>query len=324
MVPVPALAARTAALLPIQAPAFTPPHLVQGIEEAVRDEIAGLQHARLQMESRTQNKAPICQQNDVSCFIELGQKLDVQQLLFANLSGEGDQIKISIVAYDISARVVEGKIESILPPGLDAAKKRARNLVVELLDPGSAVGSLLIRTLQPGAEVFIDGVAYGKTPLAGPIHRITEGRHLVRLRLLEHQEYEAFVQVHRGTELSLEIQLQKKTDKTAKVPPGTLTPPKKHQTTTDVPDVVKRQGLSPLFFAGGAAMGVGTALLLSTIGVGVTGAVFAGLPVRSVKAQVEQARNVYTAWGTAAVLGVASSILLGAGAVALAVPLLAE
>ncbi len=319
----PALAARTTALLPIQAPAFAPPHLVEGIEKALREEVANLEHARLQMRQRSDAEGPICKKDDVTCFVQLGEKLEVQQLLSAHLVRKSGQLTLLLISYDVPARVIEGKVEGEISAGLDAAQKESRNLVVQLLDPGSAVGSLFVQTKPPGVEVYIDGVAHGKTPLAGPIEHITEGRHLVNLRLNEHKEYEAFIQVQRGTEALLDVQLRKKQDETARLPSKKLEQVPSTKAVDD-PRSIEPLQVSPLFFGGGTAMGVGAALLLAAIGTGVTGAILSGLPVTSVKAQVEQAQNVNVTWGTAAALGVASSLFIGAGAIALSVPLLAE
>ena len=61
-----------------------------------------------------------------------------------------------------------------------------------------------IESAPPGAQVFVDGAFKGETPLK---LNVPEGKHEVRLTLLEYYDWEAEVQAEEKSEIPLSIRL---------------------------------------------------------------------------------------------------------------------
>ena len=300
-------AGRSVALLPL-----TPgPNvsLTTSVDDALRAEIANVEHAQLQAKTRTARAAADCALDDTGCFVDIGERLGVQQLVHAHLDGT----HLSLVSYDIPARVVEGRVSGDVSPNVLDAKEDARKLLVQLLDPGAAVGSLTVHTAQPGVEVFIDGVFHGKTPLAGPIHQLSDGRHLVKLRKDGHRERQGFVQVDHGKDVALNVHLDK----------GEGTAPLVDDVDASQPSTVSNTGVSPLLIGGSGVLAVGGVCLMAAVGSGAFAALLGG-PAEgdSVAQRLQRAQNVNTAWAATAALASVGVLAGGAGAVMVALPLL--
>ncbi len=72
------------------------------------------------------------------------------------------------------------------------------------LVPEPQQGTLGVSSTPSGAEVYVEGVLRGRTPLS---LALPEGRYQVELRLSGYQPYRATVQVRRGETTRLEVRL---------------------------------------------------------------------------------------------------------------------
>lgn len=68
----------------------------------------------------------------------------------------------------------------------------------------AAMSSLRVATVPPGAQVFLDGVASGKTPLR---LEAPPGKHEVRVALAGYEDWEAQVELTQGGEVPLDVEL---------------------------------------------------------------------------------------------------------------------
>ena len=70
--------------------------------------------------------------------------------------------------------------------------------------PQAAMSSLRVATVPAGAQVFLDGVASGKTPLRV---EAPPGKHEVRVALAGYEDWEAQVELAQGGEVPLDVEL---------------------------------------------------------------------------------------------------------------------
>jgi hypothetical protein len=91
----------------------------------------------------------------------------------------------------------------------EGADESERQISQEMLrEAQQQIGRLTISAAQPGAEVVVDGVLQGKTPLGREVF-VTPGQHLVQARLEGYEPTSEVPTVTAGTSLQVELRLTK-------------------------------------------------------------------------------------------------------------------
>lgn len=117
--------------------------------------------------------------------------------------------------------------EKYLKQGASAVSTARRHEVLAEIEKQRArVGTIALRTFPEGAELRLNGLRVGKTPLMSPL-RVNAGLHIVEATLDGHSPQTREVEVVGRAELALELTLEPLPAPTAPpaVPPAALTPP---------------------------------------------------------------------------------------------------
>jgi hypothetical protein len=119
--------------------------------------------------------------DDGECLAAKGKKLEVDRIVGGALSKRGASYRIALVHADGKTGARVGGLEREVP----VASRRLQKDVVEatpalLQGSKEPTGLLRVVTDSPGAEVTVDGVVVGKTPVA---HPVKHGRHQVKVAL---------------------------------------------------------------------------------------------------------------------------------------------
>jgi tetratricopeptide (TPR) repeat protein len=108
----------------------------------------------------------------------------------------------SVEAVDAFDKYLKQGASSVSP-------ERRQEVQAEIEKQLARIGTIAVRTTPDGADVRVDGVAAGKSPLARPV-RVTAGRHVVAASLAGHAPVVREVDVTGRAELALELVLEAK------------------------------------------------------------------------------------------------------------------
>jgi hypothetical protein len=158
--------------------------------------------------------------------------------------------------------------------GTDVPADRKKEVEALLGDLGAQLGSIEVTAEVEGAEVFVDGVLIGKTPLASAIRK-EAGEHSVAVKKEGYKDYSLNVDLKEGGAQSLSVTLEK----IVALPPVPPPPPVKKAVEKPVepvtpvapvetPAKAAKKGPGPMVKAGGALLGLGLASLFVMAGTG--------------------------------------------------------
>jgi hypothetical protein len=117
--------------------------------------------------------------DDAECLAAKGKKLDVERIVGGRLAKRGTAYRVALVHADASTGARIGGIEREIPVASRRLQKDVVDATPGLLQGGKEpTGILRVVSDSPGAEVTIDDVRVGKTPVA---HVVKQGRHKVKV-----------------------------------------------------------------------------------------------------------------------------------------------
>lgn len=118
---------------------------------------------------------------EAECLVELGQALQADKLVAGSLGRLGGTYVLTLQLLDVKAARVDKRVERSLSGAADGllneARSATRQLVSELL--AERAGTLTVQGTEKGADVFLDDVLIGTTPL--PAFQLAGGWHRIRV-----------------------------------------------------------------------------------------------------------------------------------------------
>jgi hypothetical protein len=117
--------------------------------------------------------------DDARCLAERGARLGVERIVAGFLRKRGASYRVGLVHVDARTGERLGAVEREVPIASRRLHADAAAAAPGLLAGGTdATGVLRVATDVPGAEVTVDGVVVGRTPLE---RAVTPGRHEVKV-----------------------------------------------------------------------------------------------------------------------------------------------
>lgn len=118
-------------------------------------------------------------------------------LLMGSFSGNPEKITVTLKAVDVASGVViEGR--SVTAPLSDILEQCGQtSLAMAAAIAGGKMGLLTVTSTPDGAEVLVDGIVAGKTPLVE--YKLSAGQHTLFVRKSGYQESEKNISVRAGT-----------------------------------------------------------------------------------------------------------------------------
>jgi hypothetical protein len=163
------------------------PELVARLETLFRMELDRLDKqpmpSRRDIDRAITGEARDCTGED-RCLAAIGKKLGVEVILTGTVGQLGDNYVLTIKAVDVATARSLQKIQSDPLRGQpDELIEGVRVAAYRLLAPGQLHGAIQVQTDLVGAEVQLDGVPLGKTPLPnnGVIGKLALGKHRLRV-----------------------------------------------------------------------------------------------------------------------------------------------
>lgn len=153
---------------------------------------------------------------DTQGIDRIGKMAKADILILGSIAGDPENIILTLKAVDVEtgkvvdAKIVKGHISKIFDLSSQAA--RAMGALIS----GQGVGRLSISTNPSGADVFVDGIQIGKTPIVE--YQLTVGRHNLKATLNGYLDYDETLDVKNGVHERLSPMLaESKTRKMAEI-----------------------------------------------------------------------------------------------------------
>lgn len=205
--------ARTLAVLPVTAERV-PFDELAWLQVVVREETSAVGGFELQSDVATvmhlraaRDLGASCERTNVDCLVKVGILAGVAKVVGPAATTRDDGTVLDLRLIDVETGEEERRVIDLLV-GDDAARRsRVAGAVRRLLAPDRSRGAILVECPVDGAEVFVDGGLYGRTPFAWPIADLAAGDHVVRAVAPDHQPFEATVTVRAGETLPVKVDL---------------------------------------------------------------------------------------------------------------------
>jgi hypothetical protein len=177
-------AAPTLAVVSLDAPpdlAFTG----RGLSDIVARKAAGFTVMGPEAAEKKLGKGPYAAlvrcADDAPCLAQKGRKLGVDRIIGGSLAKRGTSYRVAMVHADAKTGERIGGVEREVPVASRRLQKDVSDAVPTLVQGAKEeTGVLRVVTDSPGAEVTVDGVMVGRTPIA---QVVKQGRHQVKVAL---------------------------------------------------------------------------------------------------------------------------------------------
>jgi hypothetical protein len=129
-------------------------------------EVVSPEEARRRLSGRLDAQIARCA-GDPPCVAQVGERIDVDEVILVGISQLGDVI-LALQRIGVHTRSVEGRIAEALPPGTEPSDDTLLGYLRRLLPPEDfrRYGGIRVKASVGGAEVTLDGLVRGRTPLA--------------------------------------------------------------------------------------------------------------------------------------------------------------
>ncbi len=191
-----------------------------------------------------------CGAKDAECLIKLGILLEIDQLIATTVTTASDRYAVEALWIDARGGREVGRVRSLVDKSGASFESGVGDVVTALLDSSVPPARLAVTVSEPGAQVRIDGVAVGTTPLSSPVTDLAPGPHKVVVEKAGMKSIERDVLLAAGVPMALDIVMAPEGVAAAAAPSGA--------------------GKAVLFWTGATALGLGA---VGAAG-GVTGALW--------------------------------------------------
>jgi hypothetical protein len=119
-----------------------------------------------------------CALDAVECIVQLGGIAAVDVVLAGLVAPRDGVVVLDLLAVDVGSGALRGRTQTVLSAEPRARKQEIEGALAALLRPEVWRGFLTIGVDRPGAQVVIDGIARGFTPMKRPLP-LSPGPHQV-------------------------------------------------------------------------------------------------------------------------------------------------
>lgn len=148
---------------------------------------------------------------DVPCLTRLGARLGARQVLAGRVGKADGQMQIALQVVEVGSGTRRREVQQSVPINVpvDEAETRVRALAMEALamDRWMRSAPLVVNAPVSGAEVLVDGVHQGTTPLFGPLG-LAPGRREVEVRMEGLTSWHGFVDLKFDTPITIALEVQ--------------------------------------------------------------------------------------------------------------------
>lgn len=204
------------ALLPIEAIEVSD-DLLRQVESALLTEIDELAGTRSVTPADVGNDlktygldASRCE-GDVVCLARAGRYARAHRALSVQLAALGGTLSIAMQIIDTVAGAEINRVAETLSDDATERAGQLHRLAVQLLTPETYIGTLIVDCALPDADVYLDDVLVGITPLTAPLTKQRAGPHILHLAKPGYADLYRFVDVIYNRTSTVRVDLENNT-----------------------------------------------------------------------------------------------------------------
>jgi hypothetical protein len=161
-----------------------------------------------------------CDRSDAKCMGDICALAGAPRIIYGRARGQAQQtgyaVELDLGVFDAVSRRRLTRVVTLLPPG-EGRPDALKDAVARLLAPEDKSARLLLEVSEPGAEVIVDGLSWGTSPLDPAPVVVTPGRHEVVVKRAGYDGFASVPAVGVGEEVEL-LALLAPVDVEAEVP----------------------------------------------------------------------------------------------------------
>lgn len=183
-----------------------------GLHALVVDEVRKLRNVEaVDLNTRAVQILGECR-GDPSCLGKRLGRLGVNQFVLGTVTRpESGGFQLDLGLYETPEGGQLSTVTQVIKGKGIQLEAQARRAAVGLITPEDLTGTLMVEVSVRGADITVDGKRAGKSPLAGPIAGLREGRRKVKVTRAGHRDFEGTVDILFGEEASLDVRLLRDT-----------------------------------------------------------------------------------------------------------------
>jgi hypothetical protein len=179
-----------------------------GVEGALLEKLNGAVRAQVRdLGVRMQVAKADCA-GDVGCLVKAGEDVHATRVLAGSVGLAGDEVHVTLRLLDVGLKSELKALDDAAPANQADRKIRAAALRLLAPDKFATSGAIVVTTPLSGAEIVVDGVPRGTTPLFGPVDALAPGRREVEVRYPGAQSWRGFVDVDFDAPAPLDVAVQ--------------------------------------------------------------------------------------------------------------------
>ncbi len=191
---------------------------LEHLDHALRGELSDL---GIDVAGRDKVKAAMSSpcEGQLDCLVRVGAAVGASEIVTGSAGLAGDELHVTLKLIDVGLKIERKSLDAAAPA--DQAERRVRETAMKLVRPEryNQSGSIELNTPLQGADIVVDGVPRGRTPLFGPLEGLAPGRREVEVRYAGAKTWHGFIDVAFDQPYQLDVVL--KDGAVAQVPHGT-------------------------------------------------------------------------------------------------------
>lgn len=146
-----------------------------------------------------------CEGLDAPCVREFMMKEGLDGLVAMTLVQAPKGVRLRLSYLDGASGVVVDEDEALLPSDGEKVPAETERRIVALVSAVRAHGTLLVTSIDAGAELALDGVGIGGTPMEHPLRWVPAGTHALRADYPDGRHFEREIEVEPGADVIVEM-----------------------------------------------------------------------------------------------------------------------
>ncbi len=160
----------------------------RGVEQALINEIDDKSGFRavsprdVVSEAATANLSPSrCGSEDMACFAQVARYARAHLAIVTRIAALGGVINMSMRLLDTQTGSEVGRVADALSDKADERAAQLHRMSVQLFSPAEYVGTLIVKSDEPGADIYLNDKLVGATPLKAPLKNLPAGPYILHV-----------------------------------------------------------------------------------------------------------------------------------------------
>lgn len=133
-------------------------------------------------EAATSNLNPaMCASEDMACFAQVARYARAHLAIVTRIAAFGGVVNVSMRLLDTQTGSEVGRVADALSDKADERAAQLHRMSVQLFTPAEYVGTLIVKSDEAGADIYLNDKLVGTTPLKAPLKNLPAGPYILHV-----------------------------------------------------------------------------------------------------------------------------------------------